>query len=108
MRGPDLFFVGRNVDCFWALAHRYYGLSPGGWSRSPLNNADAVRSDVRGEDPMIIFADNYHVGRVLAGSHQPVDLIGCGIVTSNQLVDFCREVDLSISEEHPMWPAQRP
>ena len=44
---------------------------------------------------------------VLAGAHQPVDLVGGGIVSPNELVDLGGEVDFALREGDAVRAAQR-
>ncbi len=74
--------------------------------RALRDDADRRRADVGREDGLEIFRHGHHVGAVLARAHDPVDLLGGGVVAAHHLGAFGGEVQLTAGEVQAVGLAQ--
>ena len=55
---------------------------------------------------LLVRGDEEHVGAILAGAHNPVDLGGCGVVASDDLCAFGGKPDFSSHQCEAMGAVQ--
>ncbi len=60
-----------------------------------LDDADGAGAHIRGDDALLVVRDVDHVGAILAGAENPVDLLRGGVVASNGLGRFGSEPGLA-------------
>src|SRR6201999_3321400 len=105
---PELFAVGRNIESFRTSADGNDSFIPVASGRAHatawrttgrlFDDADGSGADVAGDNALKIGRDIDHVRPVLAGAEHPIDFVGGGIVSADDLGGFGGEPGLAVYE----------
>src|SRR5208283_3437651 len=75
-------------------------------SSSLFDQGDRSGANVGGDDAVEVGKDVNHVGAVLAGAHDPIDFIGCGIVAASDFGTLGGEPEFPADEFQAVWATQ--
>src|ERR1039458_8666784 len=101
---PELVAVGSNVETFRSFTYWDYSLVPA-LRAVALNQTDAVRPDVRGNDQTKSFVHGDHMRGVLARAEKPIHSIGDGVVSADYLISLGRKIKFAAGESQTVRTA---
>src|SRR5579864_59884 len=110
---PDFFAVGRDVKSLGAVAdldHSFVPIAAGrskrkasGARRSFFDYGNRARAYVGGDDVLEIVEEVNHVGAILPGAENPIDLLRGGIVAADGFGSLDGEPELAAFEVESVW-----